>query len=670
MKKVNYIYLILITLIITFIISLFIVPINLNHTNPSTIIYDQNNIEIWEIINDNKTRHRFTDIKSIPEFSKKAIIAIEDKNFYNNSWIDFSAIIRAIYNNIKSYDTIEWASTISTQVIRNSYWLNKKRTYLRKISEFYLALALNSQYSKDEILEYYLNNIYFWYLNYWISSASKYYFDKDLNNLTKAEQLALLILPKNPSKYNPYNNELNFKNRFDKIADFLNKQWLLNNIELESIKAEILTFNYNHKNKLPYIVDFIKNKNSNNEQNIETTIDYNLTQKIDEIAKNTIIPLAWKDVWDYWVIITDRKTNNLKVMLGWVDYYLENWQVNSTTALRQPGSTIKPFTYLLAFKDLWYKPETTILDLPVQFYTTDWNTYNPKNYSLDYKWEVTIAEALSQSINIPAIKIVEQVWISRLLDFLKSLNITSLDKDIDYYWLALTLWVWEVSLYELLQAYSIFSNDWEFCNINITETKNKCKKIIDKKYTYMVYQILTNRYFKLAWFPINSNLDFENKEVFVKTWTSRNFRDNWSVGFTQNYMIWVWAWNKDGTYMKWVSWATWAWEIFRNIVDYLEKDNFDSEKIIYKNTWNSFLKITNPLDNSVYKTDKNKPDNIQEIKLEFDSNKDYEEYKWLINWKKIDSDFFSLREWNFEIKVELYKNFEVIWSEEVFVEVE
>ena len=672
MPKKNKIIFSILFLIIFFIISLYIYPVEIKKIKPSTIVYDVNNIEIGEIINDKKTRHRFIEIKKVPDFSKKAIILIEDKNFYKNSWIDFYAITRAIINNFKSDKKIEWASTISTQVIRNNYWLNEKRTYFRKLKEFYLALALNKKYSKNEILEYYLNNIYFWNLNYWIESASNYYFWKKINNLTKAEQIGLLIIPKNSNKYDPYKNISNFKNRFNKISNYLYKNWLINKNELNSILSEKLFFNNNVKNKLPYISDYLKKEKQNSEKEeqklyIKTTIDYNLTQKIDKLAQNTISKLAWKDVWDYWIIITDRKTNDLKVMIWWIDYYAENGQVNSTTALRQVGSTIKPFTYLLSFKDLWYNASTKILDLPVQFNTAEWNTYSPKNYSLDYKWEVSLAEALSQSINIPAVKLTNEIWLNRLYNFLKKLKISSLNKKAEYYGLALTLWVSEISLYELLQAYSIFANNWDLCEIQITPWEKKCENIIEKKYIDEIYKILTNRYFKLAWFPINSNLDFPNREVFVKTWTSRNFRDNWSIGFTNNYMIWVWVWNKDWTYMKWVSWATWAGEIFSKIVKYLEptEQNFENKKIIFEQKKEiNFLEIISPLNKSVYKIDNTKPKNVSQIKLDFSTNIDYDEKKWFINNKKINSTFLKLQKWTFEIKIILYKNWEKV-SEKV-----
>lgn len=676
-KIITMIFSLFFIFVLFYVFQYLIIP-NINKIPYSTIVYDRNGIILWEIINENKYRHEKVSFDEIPEFTKDAIITLEDKNFYNNNWIDYKAIFRSIINNFNAWNIVEWWSTISSQVIRNNYWLNSERTLFLKIKEFYLSLALNKNYSKEEILSNYLWTIYFWYLNYWIKSASHYYFWKDLENLTKAEQIWLLSLPKNPKKYDPYKNRQDFKNRFTNITDTLLKNEILTLDEYNSIINEKLSFNEDHDNKLPYVVDYLKGRSpSSREWQIVTTIDYNLTNKISDISKNSIIPLMWKNVKDYSVIIIDKNTNQLLTMIWWINYYWSEWQVNMTTSPRQVWSTIKPFTYVLAFRNLWYTPNTTITDLPVQFQTDLWYSYNPKNYSLDYKWEVTIAEALSQSINIPAIKVAEKVWIKPLLEFLKSLWITSLTKDENYYWLALTLWVWEISLLELTKAFTIFANDWKLCEINVTLNNNEsnginsCKQIIEKKYTDMINEILTNRYYKINAFPINWNLDFPDKKVFLKTGTSRNFKDNWTVWYTENYIIWVWAWNKDWSEMKWVSWASWAWEIFKSIVNYLEKDWEKSEinKIEKENI--NYLEITSPLDSSKYKLDPNKEKNTQKIKLEFSTNLVYDKYKWFSNNKEIKSDFLLLEIWNQEIKIVLYdKDWKIINEQKNMIYVE
>jgi len=656
---------------------------NIDNLPTSSIIYDKHWIEIWEIPFQDKYRHREFSYQEIPEFYKKSIIAIEDKSFDYNLWISVSWLVRSFSNNIKAWKTIEWGSTISSQLIRNSFWLNEKRTFFKKVLEFIYSVGLNIKYSKNEIIRMYTDRLYFWYLNYGIKSASKYYFDKELNNLTKAEQIALITIQKNASKYDPYKFRTNFNYRFLIIVKALKNNWIINNEEYIDIINEKLAFSTNHKNELPYILDFIENVSNNKisfidsknsllfQDKIKLTIDYNLSKKIEEIGNNAIYDLSWKNVRDYGVIILDKKTNNLLVMIGWKNYYSTEWQVNSTLALRQPGSALKPFTYLLASRDLWIKPNDTILDLPVLYKTKDDYSYEPKNYSTKFEWEVTIWEALAQSMNVPAVKILEQLWVDKLLDFLHILWIKSLTQDADHYGLALTLWDWEVSLYELIRAYSIFPNSWKFCDISFLQWSNsQCRDIFENKYIEDIKYILSNRYLKIGWYPINSTLDFTDIDVFFKTWTSRNFRDNWTVGFTDNYLIWVWTGNKDASNMKGVSWATWAWEIFGRIVRYLEKPNKWADKIDTTKNIKTYLQITTPLDWQKYQIDKYISTDKQKIKLEFSTNITYDKYFWFIDNKKNEDDFINLITWKHNLRLELMKGWEIINRSSVEFEVE
>lgn len=680
----------------------------------SVVLLDKNWIEIWEIIKDKKYRYRSFSLDETPGFLKKAIVELEDKRFWKNSWMDFLALMRASYHNIKAWKVVEWGSTISSQLIRNSFWLNEKRDLKHKAKEFLLALLLNTKYSKEEILEKYLNSIYFWYLNYWFESASHFYFWKSLKNLTKAEQIALIVIPKNSEKYDPYKNKSNFERRFFMLLDYFKEKWLLTKKEYELAKNEELNFELEkEKAALPYIVDFLRQKVETNGLKVEinnylslqgldiakTTIDHNLTKKINEIAQATVASLQWKNVNDFWVLIVDKKTNEIRALIWWKNYHWEDGQVNSVLATRQPGSTIKPFTYFLAFQNLWMNKYSKIIDEPVQFFTEENYAYTPKNYSLKFKWEVTLQEALSQSLNVPAVKLLNEVWAENLLNFLRDLQISSLDKNADHYWLSLTLWSWEISLYELLQAYTIFANEWNFCNFRILKWEElNCEKKWGKENIDQVVEILSDSKVKIEEFPIHWNLDFWDKKVFVKTWTSRNFRDNWTIWFTKNYLIWVWVWNKDWSEMKWVSWATWAWEIFKKIVENIETEFeiFDSslaseslsnleamqpwyyeaknsKKNIDQNRdkwlWNKYLQITSPLNWSVYKIDKNENIENQKIKLDFSSNTNFSDKKWFINWEEFRDNFWMLKKWNHKIEIITFDSWEEIARDMVFIEV-
>ena len=263
-------------------------------------------------------------------------------------------------------------------------------------------------------------------MNYGLKSAAKYYFDQEPKNLTHAEQIALLLIPRDPKKYDPFNKPKNFRERFEAVTNTLRESGIITEEERKSLLHEKLSWNRNHENSLPYVLDFLKTRNEIPEKNpiVLTSFDSDLTEKIDTIARNTLTELAWKNVSDYGILVAERGERNenpkLRVMIGGTDYRESTaGQVNTTLALRQPGSTIKPFTYAIAFQKLGLTPESTILDLPVAYKTIENYAYEPKNYSQIYKGEVTMRQALSESINIPAVKLTEQIEVTTLLDFLR-----------------------------------------------------------------------------------------------------------------------------------------------------------------------------------------------------------------------------------------------------------
>jgi len=676
--KTKIFWIILLSWIIFYLNIWNIFPVEIKKIPESQIFFDKNWEKIWEKIFDKKFRHQKINFSEIPDFLKNSIIKIEDKNFYSNNWIDFLALLRAIKNNILEWKIIEWWSTISSQVIRNYFWLNKKRWFWKKFKEFFYAISLNQNYSKEEILEFYLNWIYFWFLNYWIENASEFYFWKELKNLTKAEQIALLVIPKNANKYNPIKNPEKFKERYEKILNFLNEKKTFNSRKNSSekfwegfsnefllIKNEKLFFQkkLEESSVKEYSRDFLEKKLSqqNNgfppsrewQKTIFSTFDIKLSEEIEEIWISTLRKLEWKNVWDFAIIIVNKETNEIKVAIWWKSFYWKNWEYNSIFAKRQVWSTLKPLLYWLYFEKFWFNKNSKILDIPTHFATKENYSYEPKNYSLKYKWKVTLWEALSQSINIPAIKILEKIWVENFMNFLGKLWI-NLPESPDFYWLSLALWSWEISFLKLVQSYSIFTNWWKFCEFIFLKWENKnhkkiCKKIFSEKTTNEIVEILSDSKIKLDWFPVNSNLDFWNKQIFVKTWTSRNFKDNYSIWFDKNFLIWVWVWNKDWSEMKWVSWATWAWEIFRKIISHLEEKYWENEIFISEkfSPWASLsfwataknlesqFKITSPLSWTVYKKENFLSDEEQKIKLDFFSWKIFDEKKIFYDWKEI-----------------------------------
>lgn len=283
----------------------------------------------------------------------------------------------------------EGASTLDTGLVRNALWIESDRTWGRKLAEAVYALRLDGRLSKEAILAEYLNRVSYGRLSKGYAAAAKSYFGKEPRNLTEAEQIALLSMGKNPSKYDPVKNPAAFRERFENVAESLAEAGVLPKEKLPLVIAEKLSFPV-PKNALPYVADSIKSGKIRTENDgrpfLKTSIDLDLTNQVQKIADGTLSEIAWRNVSDYAVLMVDRETKEVLVLMGGADYSSsEGGQVNAVFAPRQIGSTAKPFTYLLAMQDKGVAPEDTVLDLPVAFETAEGTPYEPKNYSLSYR---------------------------------------------------------------------------------------------------------------------------------------------------------------------------------------------------------------------------------------------------------------------------------------------
>lgn len=660
-KSILYVFAVLILLL--FILPR-LLPINLKTVQNSSVIYDRNQSKIWEIIYDGVHRHQWLDLNQYPDFTKNSIVLIEDKRFLSHNWIDLRALIRASIENIQADSLVQGASTITSQIARNQLWLNYPRTRRRKIIEFAYAYVLDIRYSKQELLSYYLNTIPMWYMNYGFETAAQRYFDKSVFQLSKAQQLALITIAKNPVRYDPYKKPKNFEARYSALSKIL--------LSWEIFNLDSLWFQQTHEIAQAYFRDYIKKNILSSQQTpiINTTIDDNMSRDIKKIADQTIYKLQRKNVSDYWVLVIDKESSELRVMLGGMFYDGKAGQVNSTTSINQPWSSVKPFTYALAFQELGLKPDDIIVDEPVQFQSLLWFSYTPQNFSMNYQWQISLASALAQSLNVPAVKLAERLWAEKLLYFYHKVWLESLNQPADYYGLALTLWVGEVSLREMAKAYGIFAHHWQLCNIVIfPDQKTVCKDVIDSKYTDMVVDILSNRYNKMPSFPLFSNLDFPDRNVFLKSWTSRNFSDNRVIGFTDHYIIAIRVWNKDWANMKGVSGVSGAGDIFNNIVYYLEpltQTPAFIPKIPQKTV--SYLNITKPLPNSVFQIDSTIARNLQWIKFSYSTNILHNTHIWKLNNQKI-NDIRTPQTWNYTLQLNLLSWNIIVWENSVDFEV-
>ena len=476
------------------------------------------------------------------------------------------------------------------------------------MGEFAFAIRLNHLLTKDEILREYFDRVSYGYLTRGITSGSMAYYGRLPRDLTEAQQIALMVNAKNPITLDPIHSPERFRTEFEGMVTRLVTAGVLGEEEAQTVRVETLHFQTPAAPVLPYIASYLTpsiraaQAHDPHLATYPTTLDATMSEQIERLAQDTIEDLAWRHVSDYAIIIIDRETMELRVMLGGIHSDADAGQVNGALAPRQPGSTIKPFTYLLAFERLAMTPESTVLDLPVRFDTAEHTSYEPRDYAQKFEGAVSVAEALSQSLNVPAVRTLQSLGTSVLLDFLRGVGITTLTESADHYGLALTLGVGEVNLYELTRAFSIFAHSGNLCGVRVrTSDPMDCHSVAESGAIDEVNSILTSRSYKLGGFPLHSALDFADRHVFVKTGTSRNFRDNWAIGYTDHAIIGVWAGNKDGSDMQGVSGATGAGEIFRKVVEYREPTSEDTALTTAPPGRDPYIEITAPLSGSVFR---------------------------------------------------------------------
>jgi len=552
--------------------------------NQSTKIYDRTGeILLYEIHGEEK--RTFIPLSEIPDYIKKATIAIEDENFYSHPAFDWKALIRAIFVNIKEGYFAQGGSTITQQVVKNSY-LSPEKTISRKIKEIILAVKLEKNYSKDQILEIYLNQVPYGSNAYGIEAAAQTFFDKSAKDLTLAESTILAALPKAPSYYSPYGNNQDalFKRQKLILQKMLNLN-LISKEDYEKALQEKIKFTYRAEKILaPHFVMFVKqyleqkygtDLVENGGLKVITTLDWDLQQiaekAVSEGAKRNEQLYKGKNAS---LISQDPKTGQILVMVGSRDYFDENvdGNFNVTTAQRQPGSAFKPFAYLTAFKK-GLTPETVIFDLKTEFNpncvpTADQekdhyglDCYHPQNFDLQFRGPVDLRHALAQSINVPAVKVLYIAGIKDTISTAHQLGITTLN-EIQRYGLSLVLGGGDVKPIDMAQAYSVFAQDGiqhkqtailkiEDSKGNILEEyKDKSEPVFESQYIRMINDILSDKQARIGLFAPGNLLEIPDYEIAAKTGTTQDYRDAWTVGYTPSLVTVVWAGNNDFSPMQ------------------------------------------------------------------------------------------------------------------------
>jgi len=559
----------------------------------STKIYDRTGkILLYDIHGEEK--RTVIKFENIPRHIKNATIALEDDNFYKHWGFRPFAFGRAIFVNLMRGSFEQGGSTITQQVVKNTL-LTSEKTILRKLREIVISLKLERKYEKDEILSFYLNQIPYGNNAYGIEAAAETFFGKHAEELNLLETAYLISLPKAPSYYSPYGKH---RKELDARAEFtLNRMKELGFVseeEFEKAKKENLIWQPARAQGIiaPHFVIEVREELNNRfgEDEVEiggfkvtTTLDVDLQTKSEEIIEK-YAPTIEKNfnAKNAASVAIDPKTGDILAMVGSRDYFElgRDGNFNVTTALRQPGSAIKPFVYATALKK-GFTPETAVFDLPTEFnpactkegkptwadeaspkYTEEEKKcYHPKNYDEKFRGPVSFREALAQSLNVPSVKVLYLAGLDDSLLTSRDFGITSLN-DPARFGLTLVLGGGEVSPLELTSAFGVFANDGtrnphryilkieDKEGKTLYEAESQPREVIDKNIARAISDILSDNEARAPAFGESSALYFPGKQVAAKTGTTNDYRDAWVLGYTPEIVIGTWAGNNDNASME------------------------------------------------------------------------------------------------------------------------
>lgn len=504
----------------------------------------------------------------IPTALIHATLSAEDKRFFSHAGIDLQAIARAVWDNLQARRVVSGASTLTQQLVKISADEKAPRTFFVKITESLQARHLEMIWDKERILTEYLNRVSYGNLLTGCRSAAQGYFDKPLQDLTTAEAATLASLPQSPTRLNPHKNFSAVQKRQRLILDLMVDHGWLTEEDRKQAEKEKLTLQTSMGGfTAPHAVELTSSK----EGIIKTTIDKNIQSRVEQIIHHKLSLLAGKHVTQAAAVVIENQTGRVLALVGSRDFFAtKDGQINGAWTPHSPGSALKPFTYLLALNH-GFTAASILPDLPIE-YATPTGLYRPENYDHRHHGPVTLRNALGNSLNIPAVRVLQQMGGETILHgTLKNLGLTTLDQSPEHYGLGLTIGNAPVRLMELANAYACLAREGEYrpWTLEMTATA-PATRFFPENTAYILADILSDNQARMMTFGPHSVI----KTPFpcaVKTGTSTNYRDNWTLGYTPEFTVGVWVGNFDNTPMNDVSGITGAAPIFREIFLHLHE---------------------------------------------------------------------------------------------------
>jgi len=596
-----------------------------NPSPVSTKILDRSGKLLYEVYSE----YRRTPIalNNVSRYVQEATIAIEDKNFYHHHGLDTIAILRAAFKTLTG-QRLEGGSTITQQLVKNALLSDPRRTIGRKIKEAILALATEVVYSKDQILELYLNHAPYGGTIYGIETAAQTYFGKHAGDLTLAESALLAGLPQSPTRYSPFgaNPQLSINRQHEVLRRMVEEKYITQSQSDVAIAEKLNFLTKNVQINAPHFAlmvrDQLVQKYGEDTVNlggliVTTTLDMDLQHFVEASLSAEMKKIAKLKISNGAAMVTKPNTGEIICLVGSKDYFNEeiDGQVNITTSQRQPGSSIKPINYAVGLLRGW-TAGTMFLDVPTCFNVAGQKQYCPKNYDNTFRGPVSIRQAISNSLNIPAVKMLALNGLDSFISTASAMGISSWT-DPKQYGLSLTLGGGEVTMYDLVTAFGTFANkgvtvpltailkvetyeghvleeffpekianltsvlpkNWqEFWQPNQSAPSGSLdpRVTLPEEVAFIISDILADNNARSAAFGASSQLVVPGHSVSVKTGTTNDLKDNWTIGYTPDFLAATWVGNNDNSSMSYVtSGVTGASPIWNNIMKKLLKDTKD-----------------------------------------------------------------------------------------------
>ncbi len=542
----------------------------------TTRIYDRRGEVLAEF--DDLGRRTIVGYDEIPDFLIQATIATEDRRFYVHHGVDYFAIVRAAWQNSQAEEIVSGGSTITQQLARLLFMPPNERyeqTLTRKMKEAQLAIDLERYYTKEEILAMYLNMVYYGHRAYGAAAAAEVYFNKPLSELTPAECAVLAGLPQSPVQYDPLLHPQAAMERQKVVLSLMVEAGVINESQASAIQAQPVHFQPYQRppNRAPHFVDYIRSiliERFGSESihwgyQAHTSLDVRYQALAERIARAQVQSVGEKyHLNNAAVVILNPVDGGILAMVGSVDFYNKeiDGQVNMAIEPRQPGSSIKPVLYAAAFDRGW-SPASVIWDQPVSYKLAGSLRYTPHNITWRYYGPLRLRMALSNSLNVPAVKLLDQVGVPAMLDTAKKLGIEAWRKPASEYGLSLAVGGYEVPLLELTHAFATIAHEGVYTPLHPimlledgsgkviyrAEPQKEQRRAISAVAAYQLASVLSDARARNMMFRRPSPLD-TSQITAVKTGTTDGWRDNLTVGFTRYLAVGVWTGNSDGRPMS------------------------------------------------------------------------------------------------------------------------